>query len=148
MYLKDLEVCGIGGIEDWQSAAEYLMVGASLVQICTAAMWHGFPLGKQLKKGLIRFREGKGYSALSEFRGVSLRSIDYRQEVDSIRGLPLFDREKCILCKRCIQACKDAAYDALLLEDSQMQVNSDKCECCGLCGVVCKEGAISYGRAV
>jgi len=43
---EDLEVCGIGGISSWEHVAEYLLVGASAVQVCTAVMQRGFGIGK------------------------------------------------------------------------------------------------------
>jgi dihydropyrimidine dehydrogenase (NAD+) subunit PreA len=140
----NIEVCAIGGIDGWESAVEYIMVGASLVQICTAAMWYGFPFGKRLKNGLIRFMKTKGYTSLADFKGIALRDIDYKQEVESYKTYPIIDYGKCNLCKRCIRACKDAAYGALLIEDSKLKVDQERCECCGLCRVVCKEEAITY----
>jgi len=144
MEVEDIDVCAIGGIDGWESVVEYMMVGASLVQICTAAMWYGFPLGKQLKNGLIKFMRDKGYTALSDFKGIALSDIDYKQEVESRRTSAVIDYGKCNLCKRCMRACKDAAYDALWIEDSKLKVDPEKCECCGLCRVVCKEEAITY----
>jgi dihydropyrimidine dehydrogenase (NAD+) subunit PreA len=148
MALSDLEICGIGGIDDWESAVEYIMVGANLVQICTAAMWHGFRIGKQLRNGLVGFMERRGNTSLADLTGVALETIDYRQDVDSRKGFPLIDYGKCNLCKKCVRACRDAAYDALFVKDSKLTVNLGKCECCGLCRVVCKEEAVSYSSSV
>ncbi len=146
MEIDDMDVCGIGGIDGWDSEVEHLMVGASLVQICTAAMWYGFPLGKRLKNGLIKFMKEKGYTTLSDFRGVSLGDIDYKQTEPSQKAYPIIDAERCTLCKRCVRACQDAAYDALSVEHSEVKVNLEKCECCGLCKVVCEDDAICYRR--
>jgi dihydropyrimidine dehydrogenase (NAD+) subunit PreA len=142
--VHDIEVCGIGGIDRWDSVLEYIMLGAKLVQICTAAMWHGFSLGKQIKAGLIKFMEDKGYNKLSDLEGTALVDIDYYQTVADCKGFPIINLKQCSLCGRCITACKDAAYNALSFEDSQVKYNMDRCECCGLCKVVCKEEAISY----
>jgi dihydropyrimidine dehydrogenase (NAD+) subunit PreA len=142
--VNDIDVCGIGGVDGWDSVVEYIMVGASLVQVCTAAMWHGFSFGKRLKKGLIDFMERKGYTSLSDFRGIALRDIDYKREVYALKAYPTIDYEKCSLCRKCVTACKEAAYDALFIENSELKVSLEKCQCCGLCIVVCNKNAISY----
>jgi len=144
LEVDDIDVCAIGGIDGWDSVVEYIMVGASLTQICTAAMWYGFQLGRRIKIGLINFMKNKGYSSLSDFRRISLGDIDYEQKEVSRKTHLIIDYGQCNLCKRCIRACKDAAYNALFIEDSQLKVNLERCECCGLCRVVCEEEAISY----
>src|ERR1700710_1276537 len=35
-------VCGIGGISTWKDAAEFMLLGASNLQVCTAVMKYGF----------------------------------------------------------------------------------------------------------
>ena len=142
--VDDIEVCAVGGIVGWESVAEYVMAGASLVQVCTAVMWHGFSLGKKLNSGLIKFMQEKGYDSLSDFRGMALRDIDTHHVTQSRMAYPFIDGDKCNLCGQCIRACRDAAYDALYIENSQLKVHPDRCQCCGLCKVVCKEEAVSY----
>jgi dihydropyrimidine dehydrogenase (NAD+) subunit PreA len=44
----DIPICGIGGISTWKDAVEYFMLGAGVVQVCTAAMWEGFS-GKKMQ---------------------------------------------------------------------------------------------------
>jgi dihydropyrimidine dehydrogenase (NAD+) subunit PreA len=144
MEVAGIEVCAVGGIDGWESAIEYIMVGASLVQVCTAAMWYGFPLGKKLNNGLAKFMRRKNYNSLADFKGIALKHIDYSQNKESIRAYPIINAEKCNFCKRCLRACNDAAYCAIFVEDSTLKVNRERCECCGLCRVVCKEEAISY----
>lgn len=140
----DIAVCAIGGVDGWEGAAEYVMVGASLVQVCTAAMWEGFPLGKKMKKGLAGFMERKGYAALSDFQGMALSDIDIGHVTESRMADPVIDAQRCNLCGQCVRACRDAAYDALFIEDSSVRVHPDRCQCCGLCRVVCEQEAVSY----
>lgn len=142
--IEDIDVCGIGGVDNWDSLLEYIMVGASLVQMCTAVMWNGFRLGKRIKNGLIKFMQDKGHTSLFDLRGIALKDVDYYQRVESCKSSPTINYEKCNLCKKCLVACKDAAYDALFVENSQLKVIMERCECCGLCKVVCKEEAISF----
>jgi dihydropyrimidine dehydrogenase (NAD+) subunit PreA len=37
-----LPICGIGGIRKWEDVVEYMLLGASVVQVCTGVMWEGF----------------------------------------------------------------------------------------------------------
>lgn len=144
--VEDIEVCAVGGIDGWQSAVEYMMVGATLTQVCTAVMWKGFSLGKKLKKGLIQFMEQKGYSKLSDFRGIALKDICSPEGSQGRMAYPVMDGEKCTMCGRCVKACKDAAYDALRIDidESRLTVQEERCESCGLCKIVCPEDAVSY----
>src|SRR5687767_6533151 len=43
-----IPISGIGGIATWQDAAEFLLLGASSVQVCTAIMHHGFRIVEDL----------------------------------------------------------------------------------------------------
>jgi len=136
-----LPVSGIGGIGDWKSAVEYIMVGATTVQICTAAMWHGFDLAERLSKGMKKFMSQQGYQSVEEFRGISLQY--FSTEVPT----PVFvkasiDKEKCNDCGLCLKACRDGAYDAIELIDSVHKINHDICDGCGLCLQVCPQKAI------
>ena len=58
-----IPVIGCGGIETWRDAAEYLAVGASALQVCTAAMWRGYQLVDRLLRGLEHYLDGHGGSA-------------------------------------------------------------------------------------
>ena len=44
-----LPISGIGGISNWRDAAEFISLGASNVQVCTAAMLYGFKIMKRSK---------------------------------------------------------------------------------------------------
>ena len=40
--LQGLPISGIGGAHTWQDCAEFMLLGSSTVQVCTAIMHHGF----------------------------------------------------------------------------------------------------------
>ena len=145
IYKKaDIPIFGIGGIDDWKSAVEYIMVGASAVQVCTAFMWKGFKLGKRMCKGLSEFMERKGYSSVNDFCGISHKFITTAFEEINVRAV--VDEEKCNGCGLCIPACCETQHIAISLKDKDKKVSVDeeRCQGCGLCATVCKQEAIAF----
>lgn len=63
---------GIGGIESGEDAAQFLLLGADTVQVCTGIMKHGYELVKTLETGLLAFMERHGFSTIEDFKGASL----------------------------------------------------------------------------
>ena len=53
-------ISGIGGIQAWQDAVEFLLLGAGSVQVCTAVMHYGFRIVEHLaeRPGRLDAREG------------------------------------------------------------------------------------------
>jgi len=143
--LPDIPISGIGGIEDWTSATEYLMVGASTLQICTAAMWHGFSIIKGLNEGLTKFLERKGYKTLDSVVGKALPKITTWTALSKLPPLVagVID-EKCTACKKCVIACADGGFLAIQMREKVAVINNEKCDGCGLCAVVCEDDAIEF----
>ena len=140
-----IPISGIGGIEDWKSAIEYIMVGAQTLQICTAAMWYGYSIIKPLTEGIINFMERKKYEKLEEMVGLALPKITTWTALTKLP--PVVARvieSKCTGCKECVIACADGGYVAIQMRDKIAVVNSEKCDGCGLCSVVCKDDAIEF----
>ncbi len=52
---RGLPICGIGGIGSWRDAAEFVALGCGAVQVCTAAMLHGFRIVEDMQDGLARW---------------------------------------------------------------------------------------------
>src|ERR1700752_1605881 len=66
---RKLAISGIGGIETWRDAAEFMALGAGTVQVCTAAMHFGFRIVEDMVDGLGRWMGDKHYARLGDFRG-------------------------------------------------------------------------------
>lgn len=64
----------LGGIESGRDAAEFILLGAHTVQVCTGVMKHGYGLVRTLADELIAFMERHGFETLDAFRG---HSLDY-----------------------------------------------------------------------
>ena len=63
---------GIGGVETGRDAAEFILIGADTVQVCTGIMLHGYPLVKTLCGGLQEFMEEHDFKSIDEFKGAAL----------------------------------------------------------------------------
>ncbi|KAE9412549.1 hypothetical protein Angca_005464, partial [Angiostrongylus cantonensis] len=67
-----LPMSGIGGVETWKDAVEYIALGCGTVQVCTAAMVYGFRVVKEMIAGLEDYMDRKGYSSIEEMRGLAV----------------------------------------------------------------------------
>lgn len=132
-----LPVCGIGGIENAHHALEYLMLGASAVQVGTAVMLHGFPVIGEILRGLEDWMAAHGIQDLAQIRGQALRGL---KSFDEIKVEPKVVRlkEPCgrMECLACQSAC---VYEAIRGEAGQVVSDSARCKGCGLCCDVCPE---------
>ncbi|MEO7733072.1 MAG: NAD-dependent dihydropyrimidine dehydrogenase subunit PreA [Kofleriaceae bacterium] len=65
-------ISGIGGIETGFDAAQFFLLGASTVQVCTGAMLRGYEIIDELKADLSKFMTDHKFGNLREFIGTSL----------------------------------------------------------------------------
>jgi dihydroorotate dehydrogenase subfamily 1 len=64
---------GIGGIESGEDAAQFILLGANTVQVCTGVMIHGYEVVKPMCEQLSAFMDQHGFKNIEEFRGHSLK---------------------------------------------------------------------------
>jgi dihydroorotate dehydrogenase subfamily 1 len=65
-------ISGLGGIETGGDAAQFFLLGASTVQICTGAMLRGYEIIDELKAELAKFMVDHKFDHLTDFIGKSL----------------------------------------------------------------------------
>jgi len=70
-----LPLSGIGGISDWRDAAEFLLLGCSNVQVCTAVMHYGYRIVEDMADGLANWMRETGFETIADFQGKSLRNV-------------------------------------------------------------------------
>lgn len=68
---KQVPVVGLGGIATWQDAVEFIMAGASAIQVGTATFANPLCM-LEIIQGLENFMKRKGYKKLEDFRGLIL----------------------------------------------------------------------------
>ncbi|NLH81983.1 MAG: NAD-dependent dihydropyrimidine dehydrogenase subunit PreA [Phyllobacteriaceae bacterium] len=139
----DLPISGIGGIETWRDAVEYLALGASAVQVCTAAMTYGFKIVEDMITGLSEWMDARG---LTEVRQITRSAIpkltDWQHlNLDYVVKAKI-DEAACIECGRCHIACEDTSHQAIRVEPMangkrRFFVDDKDCVGCNLCVSVC-----------
>jgi dihydropyrimidine dehydrogenase (NAD+) subunit PreA len=111
-------ISGMGGISTWKDAAEFLLLGASSLQVCTAVMHYGFRIIEDLCDGLGRWMDLKGFQTIEDVVGKSLQRISDFKDFDlSFRAIARINSELCIKCDLCYVACNDTAHQCIDLVD-------------------------------
>ena len=150
--LPGMHISGMGGVETWQDALEFLLLGSRSIQVATAVMQYGYRIIDDLKEGLNLYLAEKGFDSVGQVVGLGLDALHANTDTlerDTVL-FPRFIREKCIGCGRCEISCADGGHQAIRLNDQRRPVlNGKRCVGCHLCALVCPEGAIvSSGKRV
>jgi dihydropyrimidine dehydrogenase (NAD+) subunit PreA len=137
-------IMGIGGISSWQDAAEYIAVGASAVQVCTAVMWNGAGIIRDMTAGFSGYLADKQIPDPNALRCRALPRIGTHASLsrDSSRYAYRESPEQCISCGHCVIACRDGGYHAISVIERHVTIDKDTCDGCGLCSLVCSGGVI------
>lgn len=148
----NIPISGIGGVENWRDAVEFILLGATSVQVCTAVMHYGFGIIRELVSGLERYMDEKGFQTLDDFRGKALPNIMHWEDLNlKYKVVANINKDKCIGCQLCYTACEDGAHQAIGLSgdmtDRKPFIIEENCVGCNLCSLVCPvEECISMER--
>ncbi|MGB8848417.1 MAG: NAD-dependent dihydropyrimidine dehydrogenase subunit PreA [Candidatus Acidiferrales bacterium] len=146
-----IPIVGIGGIGNWIDAAEHIALGATTVQVCTAAMHYGFRIVEDMADGLAAYMDDHGYRTIEDFRGRAVPNVmDWGDLNLNYKIIADIDKGLCIGCQLCYVACEDGAHQCIeratpengKLNDHGMEVHvpsiiDDECVGCNLCALVC-----------
>jgi dihydropyrimidine dehydrogenase (NAD+) subunit PreA len=148
-----IPIAGIGGIGNWIDAAEHIALGASTVQVCTAAMHYGFRIVEDMADGLSAYMDDHGYRTIEDFRGHAVPNVMDWGDLDlNYKIIARIHTELCIGCQLCYVACEDGAHQCIAraaagngngkrnpngMEVHVPKIIDDECVGCNLCALVC-----------
>jgi len=146
-----IELSGIGGIETWRDALEFIQLGCSNVQVCTAVMQYGYRIIDDLILGLQRYMIKRGVTELSQLVGEQIPKFLNPDNLDRKTIIyPKFDQDLCVGCGRCQVSCNDGGHQAIVFnyETRRPRLVGTKCVGCHLCRLVCPAGAIGTTKRI
>ena len=146
---RAIELSGIGGIETWRDAVDFIQLGCRNVQVCTAVMQYGYRIIDDLVSGLQTYLTERGFEKLDDLVGEQLPNFVRPSDLDrDTMVYPKVDRERCIGCGRCYISCMDGGHQAIAFEERQPRIIGTKCVGCHLCRLVCPTGAIGLTKRI
>jgi dihydropyrimidine dehydrogenase (NAD+) subunit PreA len=157
---KNIPISGMGGIQTWKDAAEFLLLGATSLQVCTAVMHYGFRIVQDMCDGLSNWLDEKGIASVTEIIGAAAPKYSAFNDFDlSYKVIADINEDKCINCNLCYIACDEGAHQSidLMVDGAKINpdtysgslkakpvVNTERCVGCNLCSLVCPvDGCIS-----
>jgi len=135
-----LPIIGVGGVMTGADVIEFIMAGATAVQVCTAAVLEGHTVYGKIAGQVEEWLDSHGYDSLRDIQGMALPHLEQGVSLDPP---PTVDLEKCTRCGLCEKSC---VYGAITVKKSEelFAIDANKCEACGMCISVCPYFALSY----
>ncbi|MCF2137546.1 MAG: 4Fe-4S binding protein [Candidatus Thorarchaeota archaeon] len=135
----DRPIIGVGGVTTGEDAIEFMMAGASLVEVCTAAILNGPSVYGTIARGIATWLRNHQYDSLWDIVGMAIPHLRHNEQS---RPPVQIDMDTCTLCGLCEKSC---VYGAIKVdrEEKEVRVDSDRCVACGLCTSICPPHAMS-----
>jgi len=131
----DVPVCGVGGISTGHHALEYMMLGATAVQVGTAVMLNGRSSVRKIVQEIEEWAQDHNVKNVEEIRGKALDNLKafdemkFEPAVSQVGGAPCSEN-----CGRGVNAC---IYNAISRRGKSIRIDRTKCTGCGLCVYIC-----------
>lgn len=137
----DLPIFGIGGIESYKHALEYMMLGASACEVGSAVIVNGYNIITEIINDLDNWFKEKNISSIDDIRGISLKELHSFEEI-KVEPNKAFMKTSCsnANCMKCIRCCLDYSISMI---DNHIEINKDSCTGCALCVDICPENKIN-----
>ena len=142
----DAPISGMGGIETWRDAVEFMALGCETLQITTAVMQYGYRIIDDLLEGLTDYMSRMGFESIRDFLGKAVsRLVDAGELNRDTIEYPKFNLRTCVGCGRCYLSCYDGGHQAITMDEKTgyPKMDATKCVGCHLCRLVCPTESIT-----
>lgn len=134
-----MPISGSNGIFDHRDVVEFIMSGATIVQVGSILMAKGIKWLPKIVDGFETFMDTHGYAKVQDMIGVATRRSvkDYSEQFARDRKVAEVNAETCKnpTCNVCVQVC---FYEALSQSPAgKIDVHLDNCIGCELCYDIC-----------
>ncbi len=136
----NLPLSGIGGIETWVDVVQYMLCGATTVQITTGVIHYGYRIIEDILEGMTYYMEDQNLRSIDQIVGRAVPNIVPTDRFDlSRQGIAQYDLERCIGCGQCYIVCQDAGGQCLSWDraDRRPHIDDRTCLGCMICSFVC-----------
>lgn len=138
--VTQVPLSAVGGVSGWRDVIEYIMLGATTVQVATTVMWNGWQQVTKILNGIQDFMRDKNYDSIEDFRGIALPYITTVEELaQEPPKYACINPEKCRNCDICLRVC---FYRAITQAEDVTWIDKRACDGCGLCAQLCPTGAV------
>jgi len=142
-----LPLSGMGGIYTWIDAVEFMLMGATTLQVTTAILQHGYRIVQDMAEGMLDYLADHNYSSPHDIVGQALKNVVDPSELShKTQAVSQIDFDKCVGCGQCFLTCRDGAAQAITMNEQRKPVvDEDTCFGCLMCKHICPvDGCISY----
>ncbi|HUU26947.1 MAG TPA: 4Fe-4S dicluster-binding protein [archaeon] len=144
-----LAISALGGAYNWRDSVEFILIGASVLQLHGAVLQRGVGLVDELKSGVSDYLEEKMISSVDKLVGKSLPFFSLSKDLPRNSAVvAAIDEKLCSRCGICYRICEGLGYNAIGIS-SQRKTSVDKKKCVGdgLCVAACPvAGCMSLRR--
>ncbi len=139
-----MQVASSGGVLNHINVLEFLMLGATAVQLATAIQIHGYDVISEVLNNLDDWLLQHGIDDIEAIRGSALPSLRAFEDIvpRSLFASPLENcrRTECMICSQC------CLCDAVFLDDRGLiAIDPNRCDGCGLCVARCPHQLLQLG---